>query len=448
MDVLVVDPTELGELLVVLLQQHGHAAGHVRTAERALEAALADTPHVVVIEAELPDAVGLDLAEILREELSCKIVLTHEPRLRSDPAWLARAQLCERLFPRPYTAVELLRAVAALLGRDVPTLAPEPANDRSDDGDVVLIDEADGGAEIDFDDALGDDIMAGAESLAIAPEMTAPPVGLDALQNAFASLRASGRALPVEPPSSVGVLQPRVLFELLNAFHQAALHGELRVDHAGVRRALVFRSGRLCGARSSAVADDLIKLLLDRKAIDEENALAVMEAVRTQAFRSIPEAIIAFDAVPELALHAVLEEHTRKIALAVSCAAGGRFQASVSANLTTHDGIDVQLHIGDVLLHLFLRGESDDALRIAAPDDVRFQPLADAAYGLEQLRLSPQEARVVVAMDGSKTIADLRLLFEATQERTIRGLAAALHTLGLVRVAGRGAAMPKRISFF
>jgi DNA-binding NarL/FixJ family response regulator len=452
MDVLVVDPTELGELLVVLLQQQDYVAGHARTAERALESAVLDPPHVVVIEAELEDAHGLDLAELLQAELPCKVILTHALHLRHDAANAARMKKCDRIFARPYNSVELVRAVAALLGREIPLLAQddEVATSLSGDGDVIDVDDV----TIDFDDVIGVEMVQQQQAQQVEPSAVSipktntPPADKDALSNAFHVMRASGAALPLEPPTSVGILQPRILYELLNAYHQAALHGELRVDHEGIRRVLRFRKGKLAGARSSAVDEDLLHLMMQRKAIDEEAAMAIADAVSSGAFRSIAEAALALDATTEMALHAVLEEHARKVALGAFYATGARFHAQVSAQSSAHDGLDVNLHIGDVLLHLFLRGESEDALLRAADDSVRFQPQPDAAYGLEQLKLSSQEARVVVAMDGSKTIGDLRLLFDHMPARTIRGVAAALHTLGLVRIAGHGPATAKRIRFF
>ena len=62
------------------------------------------------------------------------------------------------------------------------------------------------------------------------------------------------------------------------------------------------------------------------------------------------------------------------------------------------------------------------ALKDAAPDDARFSPTGDASYGLQDLPLSADEARVVIAMDGTKTVGDLRTLFDSVPERTVRGL--------------------------
>ena len=63
--VLVVDSGELGELLAALLGQYGMAASRARSGEEALEIALAERPRVAIIEHDLPDAGGVDVAELL-----------------------------------------------------------------------------------------------------------------------------------------------------------------------------------------------------------------------------------------------------------------------------------------------------------------------------------------------------------------------------------------------
>src|SRR4051812_38712412 len=91
-DVLVVDPGELGELLAALLGQYGMSAVHARSGEEALERALVDKPAVAIIEHDLPDATGVDVADLLRAELSSKVILTYAQSLvaQGDEALLQR----------------------------------------------------------------------------------------------------------------------------------------------------------------------------------------------------------------------------------------------------------------------------------------------------------------------------------------------------------------------
>jgi len=51
-------------------------------------------------------------------------------------------------------------------------------------------------------------------------------------------------------------------------------------------------------------------------------------------------------------------------------------------------------------------------------------------------------------MDGTKTISDLATLFDKVPERMLRGLAAGLLCIGLVRFSGWGESSARRISFF
>ena len=65
--VLVVDPTEMGGLLQMLLQRHRIDAHLCRTAGAALDAILAAPPALAIIDLDLPDASGVDLLHILRQ---------------------------------------------------------------------------------------------------------------------------------------------------------------------------------------------------------------------------------------------------------------------------------------------------------------------------------------------------------------------------------------------
>ena len=108
----------------------------------------------------------------------------------------------------------------------------------------------------------------------------------------------------------------------------------------------------------------------------------------------------------------------------------------------------ILVDFGDVIVHAIILTESDEALKKAAPDDARFATASDATYGLEHLKLSPQETRVAIAMDGTKTISDLLALFDQVPPRVIRGLAAGLFCLHLTHLKGRGPARARNISFF
>jgi hypothetical protein len=449
MDVLVVDPGELGELLVMLLQQHNIAAGHVRSGERALEAALADRPTVVVVEADLPDAPGIDVAELLQRELGCKIVLTHPPHVGAGAAEVARYQRCERRFVRPFRSNSLLTAVAELLGR---SLAPEPKAVPARDSFLDESTMSALGDAIDLPDFLDDEPPSPAPKASPARDTGSFRLDARALEAAFVTLKSSVAPRPaVGPGASTTVpLTPTSFVETLHAFHQGQLRGELWCEGNGHKRVLVFDDGHITHARSSVADEDLLILLKRRRAIEDDDAIAVADAVRARTFRSTVESVLALDVVSELALHAVVEEQVKRVAAGAFSSKNNTLQLHVREvdETVMHEGLDAAVQVGDILVHLFILTEHEDVLLQKAPDNARFFPVADAPYGLDELKLSAHEARVVVAMDGTKTVQDLVMLFDTLPPRSVRGLVAALHVLGLVKLAGHGVHQARKLSFF
>ncbi len=568
MDVLVVDPGELGELLATLLSQYGLTASSVQTGEAALGLALDQKPTVVVIEAELADTSGLELAELLREELGSRIVLTHAPGLPlSDAAIAARIRALDVAFARPFRSLALIETVARLCGK--PLVRPAGGSDAASSSsssaggsaggsftpasplsstEGMAIEELAEHIEIPFDEdeaearvayePLADDEVSFAEvgaasraalsplsstrrhddeaeipelvldaivghadedeatvpsgtSTAHAPattEATGKPVSAEAArplsevldrearqkqQGAFSpgelaqlwqrvKERRANTAAKAEQPAPEGLLTPRALADLLDAFHQSQTTGELWLEHASGsdrlgKRVLLLKRGVLAGARSNLVGEDLLTLLKKRKAVDDDDIIEVETLVKARAFKTTADALVGLDLVPAPTLRGLVEEHVRRVAIGAFQMSAGRYRLTLEGR-AAKEPVPAQVFVGDAIVHAMLVTESDASLEKAAPDDARFAPSTDGAYGLEHLKLSPQEARVVIAMDGTKTISDLVTLFTPLPGaaapgalppgRLVRGLAAGLFCLHLTRYAGRGPASARRISFF
>jgi CheY-like chemotaxis protein len=502
-DVLVVDPGELGELLSTLLQQYGFSVERVDTGERALTQALGHKPAVVIVEAELPDTSGLDLAELFRDELQARTILTYPPSLAAADAGIPlRLQRLDGAFVRPFRSLSLIEAVARLLGRplqrpgvgDAVSSLPlsstegyaidELAEELGDGIEVILSDEVDVEVEAaaefvlqDFDPgvhpAIGvaDDHDSGDHDVTIPSARTsnsteaARPLEevLHEEERRQTQSFSPGdladlwqrvkerRSITKQParPATTGQLTPRLLADLLDAFHQSQTTGELWLgDERGAgRRVLLLQRGLIVGARSNIEGEDLVSLLRKRKAIADEDADDVAFMLSQKAFRTATEAVLSLEYVPEALLRSIVEEHVRRVAIGAFSWMRGRYHLTLEGR-ATKEVVRTEVNVGDVVVHAIILTEGDEGLRRAAPDDARFAPVGDAVYGLEHLKLSPAEARVVIAMDGTKTIADLITLHAPIPERTIRGLAAGLFCLSLTRFLGRGPAAARKISFF
>jgi len=71
------DDADSAELLVQLLEMHGHQALSVHSASQAVAAAAAFQPEVAILDVGLPDMSGYDLAQLLRKTeglAECKLI--------------------------------------------------------------------------------------------------------------------------------------------------------------------------------------------------------------------------------------------------------------------------------------------------------------------------------------------------------------------------------------
>ncbi|MDP2342246.1 MAG: DUF4388 domain-containing protein [Deltaproteobacteria bacterium] len=510
MDVLVVDPGELGELLATLLTQYGLSAALVQTGEAALGTALDARPTVVVIEAELADTSGLELAELLRAELGCKIVLTHPPGMSSSANpdvqrdVRARVRTLDAAFARPFRSLALIETVARLANRalvrpDAPSSSsPLTSTEGEAIDELIDIPMDDDAFDATAPPALMDHEVSFADLDDLPPVRSGPPgpaahlpiLVLDDVDDGLkisveaarplaevldeaAQKKQSGAFTPGElgelwkrvktrrqaisgtgaattsttQPDTEGVLTPRTLADVLDAFHQSLTTGELWLESGAGRRVLLLKRGVLVGARSNLVGEDVLSLMVKRGALDDDAAAEVSRLVKSGAFKTAADAVIALDLVPEKELEALVEEHVRRVAIGAFSWAEGRYRLTLDGRAAKETS-PAQVFVGDAIVHAMVLTESESSLEKAAPDDARFAPATDGAYGLEHLNLSPQEARVIIAMDGTKTIGDLIALCKPLAPRVVRGLAAGLFCLHLTRFVGHGPAAARKISFF
>ncbi len=512
-EVLVVESSELGGLLATLLEEYGISARWALTSEQALEMALSERPKVVVVELELPDANGLDLAELVKPDLNAHVIVTYRQESVSTPegaGQMARIAKLDGGFRKPFRSRALIELAAEFLGRDLdrpndlPSLiggAPVDESQESHHEDVVeLFDEdIDGDLEdINLDDLdLGD----------LSPNDVAPAKSggeafvytVDALQEDHRieelptpSLEERGSRVPalveevsssaselsrmwadlqsraeapdlasnVEPPSTdghpvldpaklapaEGELSPRLLGDTLDAFHQSSTSGEIWLRRGQGRRAILLVRGIIVGARSN-LAPELLSMIARRRNLIPDDVLRAAEKkVAARQSRNLVTALTE-SGVTNQTLSRLLDEQTRRIVLGAFTWQDGSCRLSFIGH-GKREALQVRFSVGDALVRSIVLTESMEALRTAAPDDVRFAPNPSGTYGLQQLTLSPDEAKLIIAIDGTKTVGDLCALHPHLEERLIRGLAAGLFRIGVLRFEGKGVSKPRNISFF
>ena len=483
-DVLVVDPGEMGDLLAALFEQYGLRAARARSGVDALSRTLELSPRVIVLEHALPDATGEEVGELLRAEVKATIVITYPQSLATeDETAMARIAAMDASFSRPFRSLTLIETAAKLAGLELRRGDAVSSTVPLHSGEGAPVDDPDGDAD---DDELLLDVEvaeptgplappaadaparpaaehiakpitqsppASAEGHAASGESPAPDGRRSYSPGALADLwaRVKQRRAAAEPPTPEPrgeiPLTPRAYADMLDAFAQSQTTGELWVTSGRARRVLLLRRGVVVGARSNLESEDLSTLAHKRGLIALDAITQVRDDVLAGRRKTVAEAILARGLLSEGDLKRLVEEHARRIAIASFTWPAGSLRVTLDGR-ATREVVPVRVTVADVILRGILLTESDDALLAAAPDDARFSPTGDASYGLQDLALSAEEARVVVAMDGTKTISDLLTLIDSAAPRTVRGLAAALLCLDLVRFVGWGHAAARRISYF
>lgn len=511
-DVLVVESSELGGLLATLLEEYGISARSATSSEQALELALRLQPKVVVVEVELPDANGLDLAELLQPDLPSNVIVTYRQETVSTPDGaevMARIAKLDGGFRKPFRSRALIELAAEFLGRnldrpnDLPSLiegAPVETKDESHQEDLGELFDGELGSDIEIDlsdidledldpdnvapvksgdagfvytvDALQEDHRIeelptpavderGSRVPSPVPELASTATELSKMWLDLQSrVKAPNLDSNVEPPSSdghpvldpgklapaEGELSPRLLGDTLDAFHQSSTSGEIWLRRGDGRRAILLVRGIIVGARSNLSPELLPTIARRRKLIHDTTLISAEKRVAAKQSRNLVTALLEAN-VPEQTLRRLLDEQTRRIVLGAFTWQDGSCRLSFTGH-GKREALQVRFSVADALVRSIVLTESMEALRAAAPDDVRFAPNPGATYGLHQLTLSPDEAKLIIGIDGTKTIGDIFALHPDLEERLVRGLAAGLFRIGVLRFDGRGIAKARNISFF
>ncbi|MCP4501481.1 MAG: hypothetical protein GY822_16090 [Deltaproteobacteria bacterium] len=571
-DVLVVEKGELGGLLAALLEQDGMHTQWARSAEEALGFAIETKPKVVVVEAEICEQTGIEIADLLRTDLDAKVVITyrHETLSLADaPHVRSRIDAQEASFKKPFRSRALIEKVASLLGRDVqrdvdPSLldgAPieEEPLELEDAIDVDLDDSGvlDGVAFLSLDQEFDDEfdinlsedaapveaelMQAGAEAgegatldlpareTEVSKRQNADLTSLWSELKALSGANLSGPSAPDEDASQDSASDPqtaeengeedeisfasleddessddemsktsdfeekalpgrslvessplppgrallstgevaapgkdarpfsaRLLAETLDALHESETTSEILITRGKARRILLLLRGVIVAVRSNLRTEELPFLARKRNddsddvgkklGVDDDTLEKAQTLYRAKKVPTLSHALLNCGVSKET-LRSLLDEQVRRVVLGAFAWPNGEIKVSFRG-LAKKEVMQSQLSVADAVVRSVVLSESMDELQKAAPDDARFAPNPDSSYGLQELTLSADEAFLVIAIDGTKTMQDLAVLNSDVSERVLRGLAAGLFRVGLLRFAGFGPAEARPISFF
>jgi CheY-like chemotaxis protein len=455
--ILIVDPTEAGEKLARFCADHGLTVLRARSAEQALDFIIEAKPEAAIIELELPDAPGSDLAQILSGDVRVPLFLATASRLSADDPLLDSELLgVEALLAKPYNLEQVLSALAKVLGTAVEALGAAAAasvdssgkrwgaDDLADVETVVVLDEVVAEASNGLEGPLPTQPLEDATRAAAVDS----PSALDLVaiwERKVEAYRSVEGQAPQELGERSGSLGPGTVCELFDRFYRARRSGELALQHGKAKRLIVFADGNPVFARSNIVRERVGSQLVQQGLVTESLLRdALIEAGGND--QRVGDVLVARGALSDDNRRRVLQRTVTQIVLASFAWTQGEYQIGLVERARV-EPFHVPLFTGNAILRGLALTTPVEVLGAAVPLDARYAPVADPPYPMERLKLSAVEARLVISADGTKTVADLTALYDLPVASAL-ALLYGLARLGVIELVGRGQAQARKISFF
>ncbi len=541
--VLVVDPTEMGGLLQMLLQRHRIDAHLCRTAGAALDAILAAPPALAIIDLDLPDASGVDLLHILRQPpenvpvvftgsapkealsqnvqrgveaaqgffqkpLHAKLLLDHVTQLlglsrlptvtppsgvpipaaedlgqmprSEDPFTAPRAGMGPDSLPVPSMApmegvqpflsaageeealgvehLDILDEDVVLVESDLPAAAapatppplPEDAWRQSSPSMPTLPPMPEGAP---LDDGLPPSLEGGPTLTDLRPPMfSAPPplpraapppesqpdpTDLMAMWMRKRAAAVSSPRLPTlvaTPPPVGGTLLETPLHSLLDAFYSAQESGSIVLVRGAAQRKVGMMRGVVGPCQSNVLGEQAVAVLESMKLLPPD---VLAQARAASAGKDVLGRLVADGVLTRTTALQVLEEQRARILKAAFAARDATYTLAFGPPPRT---TLAPLHVGAVTVRGLLGSFTLLELREKLPRSRIYIPRTDGHFPLEALALTGEQARLVIACDGTKTVEDLLTVSDLAEHEAL-GM---LHALEALRLVKPVAAAPHR----
>lgn len=229
-------------------------------------------------------------------------------------------------------------------------------------------------------------------------------------------------------PANQGHLHSTDLARLLDAFYGASESGTLVLKRAQGMRRIAIARGEVVAATSNVGGEQVTDVvpamgLLGQDVVDA--ALARVDGRRHEVL-----GLLVKDGVltREQGLN-VLVEQRRKILEAAFTWRDGEYEMQAGEPPRTALG---PIFMGEVILRGILFSARVEDLRERIQPGHTYSPRSDGPYPLHKLKLSADEARLIIACDGTKSVQDL-LAISDLPEPHVLGMLLSLTFLKLVR---------------
>jgi DNA-binding response OmpR family regulator len=492
--ILVVDDhLELAELLAAALENEGMRAIVALTGAEALSEAESDPPALAIVDLVLPDMLGTDLLDALARldppvpTVAMSGVFRGERYLRET----TERHGARRFFEKPFSTDTMVKALIEVLGEIAgPSAGGEdetpPAGESEPSEDPFEVDlsetvHADTSQETEiFPDAatvLGDETRDDLKAPKPAPhpgrerqrrlgfveDLIEVPTGPGEGAPAEAAAGADGpdpaapAALPVRPrrsrqapvrvvasPARGGEIGPTTAPRLLAAFFQAGSTGALELRREKVAKVIYLRDGQPTFAGSNLGGDRLLTFAVNRQAIRREDAESAL-ALAKEGGRRIGEILIELGVLDRKSLQKLVRDQVRAIIWSTFSWREGRYAVRPHKE-GRREPVTLNLPLGRLIIDGMARAVPLLVLRDDVPDAIFLTPRQAPVVPIQDLNLRPEEARLLAAADGTKTVEDLLALSDQ-EERPSRALLRALWDLDVLGPREQVEARSRRIGF-
>jgi CheY-like chemotaxis protein len=499
--IIVEDNSELAALIASAAQARGHAPVAVHSGQAALQAIAGATFDVAVVDLLLPDIRGGEILDRLRERRIPAIAVSGVYRGERFAREATEQHGARKFFEKPFDMRALLLEIEGILGAPLEAELIEDDGDDEDDLDaleeLLPIDDEDDEPLILPDRPRPTPAPLPAAPAAASPapaplpppvpdELLPPPVmDLDEVPTrpgfvpalsdeeptkpmeiaAVAAAAAAAAEVPFETRAGVwgrektaprserrrpfpewtqaGDLSRSSVPRLLNACYQARHTGELKLKQGQVLKVVFFEDGQPVYAASNLAAERFGRFCVRHGVLSEADLKRVSALAESEKLRT-GEAMIRLGLLSADRRKELLEEQIREIIWSTFGWTQGEY-AFAPRTPKRPDMVKLKVFPGEIILQGVLRTQALLALRQKMPPARRLFPTFDPPYAPHDLSLSPPQAMLVAAADGTKTVEDLLALTDLSERETLAALLG-FELLGLL-VERRDENKRQRISF-
>jgi two-component system, OmpR family, response regulator len=418
---LVDDNQELLTLLARLVEAEGWTALTVNRGKTAIDRIAVERPAAAVVDVLLPDMMGFDVAQALRNAHIPFVFMTGVFKGGRAAAEARTQHGAAGYFEKPFDARKLVDALRGLVpatpeppparGRLVEA-QPDPAlpdADEVSDFDVEVAVEADEPVEaMDLtgrvtltEDGKVSAVLRGAPIHAASVGTPARPAPIPGPPRAAAA-REPPR--PHDPARTEGKLEDN-LPDLITAFYLAQQTGELTLQKGKVKKTLLFDKGRPCFALSNLVTDRFGPFLV-RVGKITAGQLELCQAAADKTGRRTGDILVEMALLKDTEKLYYVAQQVKAIVYSVFGWEQGEYRMHF-ADRAAGETIKIDLHPANLIARGVKKLYKPERLfRLLAPED-RLLPSPQPAYGLHEVDLERWEAQLLPRVDGTRTVAEL-----------------------------------------